>query len=252
MEFVVTASGGESVTIESENWMMAMGKAMSSLGAEAASMGRWVCTPQGDGRVDIKDPVTDQSWEVRPADVVVEAAPLEPEPEPEPEPTEDIIDENVLAERIFDLSMDIAGADPRKAGRMALDIVLELVPCEAGSVLRGTVNDLQLTFVAATGPVGEALVGQGVPFGQGLIGLSFDMGLTIQVNNVNRDPRHFGDFDRQTGFRTNSTLCVPITNDEGSFGAIQLINPASRFETWHAEAVEQVARTLASSLAPTA
>ena len=78
-------------------------------------------------------------------------------------------------------------ADKNGACSAALEVALELVPCEAGSVLRGTINDSQLTFVAVSGPVGDQLLGRTVPFGEGLVGVAFDLGITVQVNDVARD-----------------------------------------------------------------
>ena len=131
---------------------------------------------------------------------------------------------------------------------MSLELILQVVPCEAGSVLRGSINDPSLKFVAAAGPVGDRLVGKELPFGEGIVGLCFDIGIAVQVNDVSSDERHFRAFDDATGFRTRDTLCVPIKNEHGAFGAVQLINPAVAFETWQVDAVEQIVGTLATAL----
>jgi adenylate cyclase len=75
------------------------------------------------------------------------------------------------------------------------------------------------------------------------------MGLTVQVNDVAREERHYNDLDRQTGFQTRSSLCVPIRDEEGNaFGVIQLLNPKAAFSDWNIETVETVARTLVGPL----
>ena len=85
--------------------------------------------------------------------------------------------------------------------------------------------------------------------GKGIVGASFDLGITIGVDDVADDPRHASDFDRETGFRTRSVLCVPVQGREQYHGAIQLLNPVSgRFVTWHRDTVEQLAASLASVL----
>jgi len=154
-----------------------------------------------------------------------------------------------LAERLFDLSMDLASATPAQACRLALDIILELVPCEAASVVRASLNDVQLTFVAASGPVADDLIGKRMPFGRGLVGLCFDTGMTVVVNDVTKDSRHFSRFDSETGFETRAVLTVAIDNEYGSYGAIQLLNPDRPFESRHVEVVEMVAQSLAGALA---
>ncbi len=154
-----------------------------------------------------------------------------------------------LAERLFESSMDITGAaDKNSACSAALEIALGLVTCEAGSVLRGTINDSQLTFVAVSGPVGGQLLGRKVPFGEGLVGVAFDLGITVQVNDVSRDQRHNKDIDNETGFVTRSILCVPIRSSGEFYGCLQLLNPPGRFQSWHIEVAETVSRTLAGAL----
>lgn len=166
-----------------------------------------------------------------------------------PTTTEEAAPED-LAERLFDLTMELSDAtDGHDACRRALDLCLQLVPCEAGSVLRGGLNDAHLTFVAVAGPAAGQLIGQRLPFGKGIVGASFDLGITIGVDDVADDPRHASDFDRETGFRTRSVLCVPVQGREQYHGAIQLLNPVSgRFVTWHRDTVEQLAASLASVL----
>lgn len=170
----------------------------------------------------------------------------EPEPEPEAEP---FFSGESLAERLFDLSMDMASAAPNTACRMALDIILEFVPCEAGSVVRGSLNDTALTFVAASGPVANELIGKKLAFGQGISGMAFDTGMTIIVNDVREDSRHFNRFDFETGFETRAVLTVPIQDEAATFGVIQLLNPERTFEPADVEAVEMIAQSLGGALA---
>jgi hypothetical protein len=155
-----------------------------------------------------------------------------------------------LAEKLFDLGAEIADArEGNDACRRALDVCMGLVACEAGSVLRGGLNDPSLTFVAVAGPAAGQLLGRKLSFGQGIVGAAFDLGITISVDDVREDPRHVSAFDQETGFRTRSVLCVPIQGTVSFHGAIQLLNPASgRFADWHRDAAEQLAATLASTL----
>jgi GAF domain-containing protein len=174
---------------------------------------------------------------------------MTPPPVPQPIIEEEEEEEpETLAERLFDLSFDIAEAAPGEAARLSLELIQEYVPCEAASIVRGTINDIALTFLAASGPVGGEIIGKRVPFGKGLIGLCFDMGLTVQINDVEHEKRHYSAMDQKTGFHTRSALCVPIRDTGGSYGVIQLLNPPSNFTEWHIECVETVAGTLAGPL----
>ena len=181
MKYVIVSDSGTRAEVEAPSWMMAMGRAMSQLGLSADSMGRWVCVPQADGTVVVEDPKEGVRW------IVYEgSAPPSTQPKPSPaapgpttETTEPDEPES-LAERLFDLSFQIAGAPPDDAGRLALSILEEFIPCEAASVARGTLNDTSLHIIAASGPVGSRVQGMKIPFGQGIVGLCFDMGISVR------------------------------------------------------------------------
>jgi GAF domain-containing protein len=134
---------------------------------------------------------------------------------------------------------------------MALDLLLEFVDAEAGSVARGTLNDPSLKFVAATGPVADQIRGREVGFGEGLVGMCFDVRSTIVVDEVDQDTRHLDQFDHETGFSTVAALCVPIFDEVQGliYGVIQLLNPHGKgFTMQDKEAAELVAQTLATAL----
>jgi hypothetical protein len=303
---MITAASGEAVTVESENWMIAMGKAMAFFDMDAAQMVRWVCTAGPAGQVLVEDPVARRAWTVRPLDMVLKIVALgasagveheatdppddsyeydpgalppptlrmparsnlapppmpapiaeteRPEPEPEPRPavtrsptSSDVFSPESLAERLFDLSTDIAGADAKLACQLALDLIEDFVPCEAGSVARSTSTGFELTFVAARGPLAASLLGRTLPFGSGFVGLCFEAGIPVQADAAGGDKRHLGRFDAEFGFVTRETLCVPVTRDGQVLAVVQLINPLRPFEPYQVEAVVTVARTLAENL----
>lgn len=306
MEFTISATGGESVTVQSDNWMMALGKAISFFNLDPTLMGRWVITPGLSGVVHVEDPVIGKAWTVKPVGVLKvvaieptslppldedeldsprtedsgddatigeppplltmpmrsQLAPPPPEPVHEPAITAEpagirrrntdmvVFSADNLAERLFDLSMELAGAPAETACEMALLLSCEMVPCEASSVARGSAADFHLTIAAATGPVADQLIGRKVPFGEGIVGLCFDARIPVQINDAQNDERHNTDFDQETGFITRDVLCVPVIGeDETVYGVIQLINPEVGIAPEHVDALVQIARTLASALA---
>jgi hypothetical protein len=280
VEFSITAGDGDSVKVEAENWMVAMGRALAFFDIDIAACGSLACTTNGDGAIHVEDGTgVERRWIVRRLAPAIEvrvtpgsmrereAAPpdtmdrdddtedTQPSLTPLPSilmpgPTLHKEETESLAERLFDLSMDIAASDVSTACNLALDLILSLVPAEAASVAEGTLDDPGLVFVAARGPVSDSIVGRQVRFGEGLVGMCFDMRGTLLVNDVATDVRHLDHFDRETGFRTLAVLCVPILDHEGiGYGVVQLLNPPDRhFTPEHVEVVETTARTLASSL----
>ncbi|MDX1402000.1 MAG: GAF domain-containing protein, partial [Kiloniellales bacterium] len=61
----------------------------------------------------------------------------------------------------------------------------------------------------------------------GLAGAAFTTGETLNIPDAYADPRFNPDFDRKTGFKTRSILCMPLTDRVGhSIGVMQVLNKA--------------------------
>jgi len=296
VDFSITAASGESVTVSSDNWMMAMGKAMAFFAEDAASMVRWVCTPGPDGMVTVEDPVAKKSWTVKPSKktikvvakgpqretVQVEDKPrarreetpladdLPPPPmfqmpkksrlEPPPPSAEQLravaraertaqFAGPALAEKLWDLGTDLPMMDPNEACKRTLEFVLEIVPCEAASIARGSKYDFHMVIAAAFGPVGDKILNRVVPFGEGLVCLAFDAKIPVQVTDAQADERHNRTFDAELGFVTKEVLCLPVVDAEDqAYGVIQLINPKDSILPEEIDIVTKVARVLATAL----
>jgi signal transduction histidine kinase len=64
-----------------------------------------------------------------------------------------------------------------------------------------------------------------LPVGTGIAGSVAETGSTVNIKDVYEDDRFNPEFDRKTGYRTKSMLCMPMTNkDEKIIGVFQLIN----------------------------
>jgi putative ABC transport system ATP-binding protein len=63
------------------------------------------------------------------------------------------------------------------------------------------------------------------PVGSGIAGAVAQSGESIRIEDAYADPRFNREVDRQTGFRTQSILCLPVKNREGKvFAVAQLLN----------------------------
>lgn len=63
------------------------------------------------------------------------------------------------------------------------------------------------------------------PMDLGLAGAVATSGDCLNIPDAYDDPRFNQEFDRKTGYRTRSVLCVPMTNKEGErIGVIQVLN----------------------------
>lgn len=64
-----------------------------------------------------------------------------------------------------------------------------------------------------------------VPMGKGIVGASIENNETIVINNPYEDERFNFEVDKETGYVTNSILCMPVSNSMGDvIGAYQVIN----------------------------
>lgn len=256
MRFTVSTSGGGAVEVEAANWMVAARDALARFGVDRGVLGRWICTQGPDGVIRVHDPHSGLRWVIEPLggtgnrDRALEGPPLFATPV---RATLGLTEaplgpDDELAERLFDLSMDIASAGPADASALALELLARLVPCEAASVAIFEDGSCSLAFVAATGPVSGKIQGRRIPVGTGLVGMAFDLGIPVEVEDADHDPRHFRGLDARTGFHTRSVLCVPIRADGPSLGVVELLNPARPFTHRTTDIVETVARTLAGAL----
>ena len=83
----------------------------------------------------------------------------------------------------------------------------------------------ELVFEVAQGPVAHKLKsGFRLKKGEGIAGYVFETGKSVLIEDAYGDPRFHGDFDRRTGYRTRSILCVPLKAKEKIIGVSQVIN----------------------------
>jgi hypothetical protein len=135
--------------------------------------------------------------------------------------TEDILADIFL--RVVDLS---SKKEIEDAMEFVLDLVMEKVPCEAGSVLRADGATGDLSFVAARGPKAKDLLKANivVPAGTGIAGFCAAEGVSVAVSDVEKDPRFSAEVGARIGYATRSMLCAPMMTHGRSFGCVQVIN----------------------------
>jgi hypothetical protein len=135
--------------------------------------------------------------------------------------TEDILADIFL--RVVDLS---SKKDIQEAMEFVLDLVMEKVPCEAGSVLRADGATGDLSFLAARGPKAKEIMRANivVPAGTGIAGFCAAEGVSVAVNDVEKDPRFYAEVGARVGYATRSMLCAPMMTHGRSFGCVQVLN----------------------------
>lgn len=72
---------------------------------------------------------------------------------------------------------------------------------------------------------GEGLVEIRLPIGTGISGTVAETGETINLKDASKDRRFFSGFDKKSGFRTKTMLCMPMRNRHAKIiGVFQIIN----------------------------
>lgn len=135
--------------------------------------------------------------------------------------TEDILADIFL--RVVELG---SMKDITKAMEFVLDLVLEKVPCEAGSVLRADGATGDLSFLAVRGPKADEIRRSNIiiPAGTGIAGFCASEGVSVAVSDVEKDPRFYAEVGARVGYATRSMLCAPMMTHGTSFGCVQVIN----------------------------
>ncbi|MDA8424255.1 MAG: sensor domain-containing diguanylate cyclase [Nitrospiraceae bacterium] len=121
----------------------------------------------------------------------------------------------------------------RLAAERNLDRLLDMIIEETTAVMNAERSSLFLI----DGDTGEmwAKIAQGVDVveirflvGVGIAGTVGKTGEIINIPDAYADPRFNPEFDKKTGYRTRSILCVPLQNIVGeTIGAIQVLNKKS-------------------------
>ncbi len=124
------------------------------------------------------------------------------------------------------------------AARIELD---ELIPhvikncCETFNaegasllLLDGESNELCFPYVAGASPEVESRLARlRFPADRGIAGTVLQSGRGVRIDDVQADPRFYGDIDQATGSTTRALLCAPLATSRGALGVIQVVNPRS-------------------------
>ncbi|HTY08652.1 MAG TPA: GAF domain-containing protein [Candidatus Edwardsbacteria bacterium] len=106
----------------------------------------------------------------------------------------------------------------------AMDLVTEIAPSEAGSLLLLSPSRAALRFTVVKGAATLKLEGTELPVGQGIAGWVAKTGIPLIVNDVEHEPKWKREIAQKIDYRTRNILCVPLKNRSEVIGVIELIN----------------------------
>ena len=105
-----------------------------------------------------------------------------------------------------------------------LQSAVDILNCEAGSLLLLDEGTDELVFRVAVGPVAEQLVNRRMPSNTGVVGQSVGTRLPVIVNNTQESEKWFADTDKETGFDSRGLLVVPLLVKDRLLGVIEVVN----------------------------
>jgi hypothetical protein len=134
--------------------------------------------------------------------------------------------ENVLAE-VFERVQSVnAKRSIDDALYFLLDLALEKIPAEAGTIFRADAASGDLHFAAVRGPKAQELLRARlvVPSGTGIVGFCTTEGVSVALSDVQKDPRYYAAVAARVNYETRSVLAAPMMTQGRTFGCLQLIN----------------------------
>ncbi len=101
---------------------------------------------------------------------------------------------------------------------------MNLLQAEAASLMLKVEERDELEFKVVLGPTADKIKPFRVKLGQGISGWVAQQGEPILIPDAYADARFDPSFDKHTGFRTKSYLCVPMVYKSRIFGVMTLLN----------------------------
>jgi signal transduction protein with GAF and PtsI domain len=128
-----------------------------------------------------------------------------------------------LFERVAELERH---RDRRGGLTFVLDLAMETIGCDAGSVFTAQLAGRYLDFAVARGPRADqiARLGVKVPVGSGIVGFCAQENVCLAVCDAQRDPRFHRAISQAIGYDTRSILCAPMAREGRLLGALELLN----------------------------
>lgn len=145
------------------------------------------------------------------------------------EPGDDGSDAFALeALRAIAARIDIAARLEPPAGEAILRSVVEaaavLIHAEAASIALYDAATDRLVFRLAAGEHGQGVVGLSIRPGDGVAGYVFASGEPLAIGETTVDPRFQREAAEQTGYVPRSLLAVPLADDAGTIGVLEVLD----------------------------
>jgi hypothetical protein len=162
-----------------------------------------------------------QVTEVPPDQARAPAGRIGRERAPKPDNVDDVLAE--IFHRVQELEQY---RSPDEALDFVLDLAMEKISAESGSVFIADLSTNDLTLATARGPKSAELLrlNPRVPMGVGLVGFCAQEGLSLAISDAQRDPRFYRAISERIGYAVKTILAVPMMRGGRCFGCLEVLN----------------------------
>jgi sigma-B regulation protein RsbU (phosphoserine phosphatase) len=101
---------------------------------------------------------------------------------------------------------------------------MKLMNSEAASLMLVVEDTNELEFKIVLGPKATEVKPFRLPIGKGISGWVAQSGEAVLIPDCYADPRFDPSFDKRSGFRTTSMLCVPMIHNQKTVGVMSILN----------------------------
>jgi len=112
--------------------------------------------------------------------------------------------------------------------RSIVEATVALFDAEASSIALYDPALGQLVFQVAAGSQGDGVVGLAIGPDQGIAGYVFSTGLPLALSDAASDARFGRSAAEQTGYVPRSVVAVPLLDDEGAIGVLEVLDRRSQ------------------------
>ena len=128
-------------------------------------------------------------------------------------------------ERLMEINITLNSTlEPAQVLDLIIAKAVEMLDCEAGSILLCNKERDCLIFSASTSADSQTLAKVQIPLSDSLAGQIFSKNAPLVVHNVDQDLRHNASVAAQIHFQTRSLLGVPMRIQERVIGVLEALN----------------------------
>ncbi|MGC4115935.1 MAG: GAF domain-containing protein [Myxococcales bacterium] len=133
--------------------------------------------------------------------------------------------EDVLSD-LFERTQEAFDLEQEQGLTFLLDLALEKIPAESGSVFVVDFGNNDLSLSSARGPKAAELkrLKLRMPVGVGIVGFCALEAVSLAISDTQKDPRFYKNVSQKLGYDTQSILCAPMVSGGRTFGCIEVIN----------------------------